>query len=523
MHLRQGLSVSSVRSALRRVIGGTQVLAFLPALALGAYWLAGEAALAVVALVVPLLFLFSGGFDRISGEAEGRRDAVTGLLLVASLQQRLDAALADGRRRGLKTACILVRVEDFDAFAARRGAAAGEQALDHVARHLRSALRAGDHLAWLGGPQGGGGGEADFGIALNPVVNFDLEAAIQISARLQAAAEEPMSLDGAAVDLSVGTGLCLSSRSPSNSGRGMIEGARIALDEALRCGPSAIRVYSDQMHRSRDSHLVLQDQALQALENGQIVPWFQPQVSTDTGKVTGFEALARWLHPERGVVPPAQFLPIIDRAGQMERLGEVILYGALKAVTAWDAAGLDVPCVAVNFTGEELRNPKLADKIRWVLDRFDLKPGRLTIEVLETVVVGAPDDTATHNIVRLAEMGCRVDLDDFGTGNASIAAIRRFAIERIKIDRSFVTHVDDDPEQQRMVSAILTMAERLGLETLAEGVETAGEHAMLAQLGCRHVQGFGIARPMPFEQTIDWIRSYEAKLAPPPDIGRRSG
>ena len=120
-------------------------------------------------------------------------------------------------------------------------------------------------------------------------------------------------------------------------------------------------------------------------------------------------------------------------------------------------------------------------------------------------------------------MGCRIDLDDFGTGHASISAIRRFAIERIKIDRSFVSHVDADPEQQRMVSAILTMADRLGLETLAEGVETAGEHAMLAQLGCRHVQGFGIARPMPYDQTIDWVRRHEARLAEPPKIGRKSG
>ncbi|MEZ5716874.1 MAG: phosphodiesterase [Paracoccaceae bacterium] len=526
MRFRHALSVTAARRGLRRLIGGTQVLALLPALALGAYWAAGEAALAVVALGVPLLFLFTGGFDQVSGRDRGALDIATGLPLAASLEDRLDAALLSGRRSGLKTACLLIRVENFDSFTAHRGTAAGDRVLERIAQRLRGALREGDHLAWLGsaGPAvTTDQGSATFGVVLRPVINFDLEAAIQIAVRLQATAEEPVALDGAAVYLSAGVGLCLSTRSPGKTGHSMIRGAGIALDEALLGGPSAIRVYSDEMHSRRDSQAALNEDALRALENGQIVPWFQPQVSTDTGRVTGFEALARWVHPERGVVPPAQFLPILDRAGQMERLGEVILYGALKAVTAWDAAGLDVPCVAVNFTGDELRNPKLAEKIRWDLDRFDLKPGRLTVEVLETVVVGAPDDTATRNIHRLAEMGCRIDLDDFGTGHASIAALRRFAIERIKIDRSFVTHVDDDAEQQRMVSAILTMAERLGLETLAEGVETAGEHAMLAQLGCRHVQGFGIARPMPFEQTMDWIRSYEAKLAAPPVIGRRSG
>lgn len=530
MSLRNVLSVTAARSGLRHLIGGTQVLALLPALALGAYWAAGEGALAIVALGVPLLFLFTGGFDQISGRDRGTLDIATGLPLVASLEDRLDAAVSAGRRSGSKTACVLIRIESFEGFAARRGSVASDQVLERIAERLRGSLREGDHLAWLGSHGSDGPGDspgdrpcATFGVALRPIANFDLEAAIQIAVRLQATAEEPVALDGAAVYLSAGIGLCLSTRSPGRTGRSMIRGAGIALDEALLSGPSAIRVYSDEMRDRRDSQAALNEDALQALENGQIVAWFQPQVSTDTGRVTGFEALARWVHPERGVVPPAQFLPILERDGQLERLGEVILYGALKAVTAWDAAGLDVPCVAVNFTGDELRNPKLADKIRWDLDRFDLTPQRLTVEVLETVVVGAPDDTATRNIHRLAEMGCRIDLDDFGTGNASIAALRRFAIERIKIDRSFVTHVDDDGEQQRMVSAILTMAERLGLETLAEGVETAGEHAILAQLGCRHVQGFGIARPMPFEQTLDWIRNYEAKLAAPPAIGRRSG
>ena len=142
------------------------------------------------------------------------------------------------------------------------------------------------------------------------------------------------------------------------------------------------------------------------------------------------------------------------------------------------------------------------------------------MEILETVVATSPDDVVARNIAGLARLGCGIDLDDFGTGYSSISAIRRFAVQRLKIDRSFVMKVDRDGEQQRMVSAILVMAERLGLDTLAEGVETAGEHAMLAQLGCGHVQGFGIARPMPADQTADWIRAHEATISAPPRIGR---
>lgn len=169
-----------------------------------------------------------------------------------------------------------------------------------------------------------------------------------------------------------------------------------------------------------------------------------------------------------------------------------------------------------------MRNPALVDKIRWELDRFDLEPGRLAVEILETVMTDAPDDMISKNITGLANLGCCIDLDDYGTGHASIASLRRFAVSRIKIDRSFVMRADQDPEQQRFIGAILDMAERLEVETLAEGVETVGEHALLAQLGCDHVQGFGIGRPMPFDQTLDWIAAHTVKLQGVPTIGRKA-
>jgi EAL domain-containing protein (putative c-di-GMP-specific phosphodiesterase class I) len=188
----------------------------------------------------------------------------------------------------------------------------------------------------------------------------------------------------------------------------------------------------------------------------------------------------------------------------------------------WDKAGLHVPNVGVNFSSAELRNPRLAEKLKWELDRFDLTPDRLCVEILETVIAETDNDVIVHNISALAKLGCGIDLDDFGTGHASITNIRRFAVRRIKIDRSFVTKVDEDREQQKLVSGILSLAERMGLETLAEGVETKGEHAMLAQLGCGHVQGFLFGRPMPFDATQSWILEQHAHRSALPMIGSRT-
>ncbi len=181
-----------------------------------------------------------------------------------------------------------------------------------------------------------------------------------------------------------------------------------------------------------------------------------------------------------------------------------------------------MPTVAVNFSAAELRNPRLTDKLKWEIDRFGLSPERLSVEILETVVADTDNDVVVSNIAQLARLGCGIDLDDFGTGHASITNIRRFSVRRIKIDRSFVTKVDEDREQQKIVSAVLSLAERLGIDTLAEGVETAGEHAMLSQLGCGHVQGFVVGRPMPFADTSAWIATHRAKVPITPRLSHRA-
>jgi len=514
MSQRAGQRIAQLRQKLRYTLSGPQLLAFLPAMALGAFWIGGEMSLLIMSLGLPMLFALVGGFDPDRSVSLGRsHDSVTGLALRDSLELALENSMTASIGTARSTACFMLELDDFSVILDRYGQAAADEMLHRTSDRLRDVLRDGDLVCRLG--------DSRFGVALAPVPHLDLEVSIQMAARLQTAIEEPISLDATTIYVSCSIGFCLASRAPHATGAALFSAASVALAEASRHSPSAIRSYTDEMKRSETTRHVFMDEVAMALENGQIQPWFQPQISTDTGLVTGFEALARWQHPKRGMISPAEFLPALEQSGQLERLGEVMLFHALTAVRAWDAAGLAVPHVGVNFAGDELRNPKLVDKIRWDLDRFNLPPERLSVEVLETVVASSPEDMISRNINGLAKMGCRIDLDDFGTGHASISSIRRFAVERIKIDRSFVMKVDRDPDQQRMVAAILTMAERLGLDTLAEGVETVGEHAMLSQLGCGHVQGFGIARPMPFDKTIEWIIQHNAKLDDTPKVWNR--
>lgn len=489
------------------LLSGPPGLTFLPALCLAGFWLGGEVALMAIAALTPILFFLSG---RIELPSRVPRAAVTGVFQRNVFEDLVDEVFHKAAETGRHSATFVIAIDDFDQIVTRYGQTAADTIANSTGERLVAAMRGGDHVGSLG--------DARFAICMAPVRQLDLETCIQMAGRLQTVIEEPISVDGLSVYVTAPIGFCQYARAPGRESSDWLEGAFVALSEAQVRGPSAIRAFSEQMRRDTKTRAALRDEVGQALDSGQIQPWFQPQISSDTGEITGFEALARWSHPVRGMISPAEFLPAIEKSGLLERLAEVMMYHSFAALKAWDGAGVKVPQVGVNFAGPELSNPRLLDKIRWELDRFDLTPDRLAVEVLETVVASAPDDMITRNINALGDFGCRIDLDDFGTGHASIASIRRFSVSRIKIDRSFVIKADRDPDQQQMIGAILTMAERLGVETLAEGVETVGEHVLLAQLGCDHVQGYGIARPMPFEKTLDWIDQHTAKLKNVPQI-----
>ena len=481
-----------------------QIAATVPVAGLLVYWMAGEAGLLALAAAIPLGVLALGLLPH-PRLPEAMSDQVTA---------RLDTVLSGISTTGGATGCFVIQFDDPAVLCDRLGRTRQSELLAASIARLRGALRPGDMLYTLE--------DGSLAVTLAQTPRLDLEIMVRIAARLHLVVQQPMTLAQGPMQVTCSVGFCHSKQLARPTGRALLDAAQVAGDEAARFRPGAIRGYSADLARARADRDALRAGFASAVERGEMRAWFQPQLSTDSGEVSGIEARARWHHPDRGCLAPGVFLPAIEGTDLMELLGQTMLTQSLAALAEFDRKGLRVPTVAVNFSPRELQDPQLPERLRWTLDRFQLAPSRLTVEVLESVVAGDGDAVIASNIGRIAAMGCGVDLDDFGTGNASITAIRRFALNRLKIDRSFVHEVDQNREQQKLVTAILSLAERLGLETLAEGVETQAEHALLAQLGCGHVQGYAIAKPMPVEDLVPWLAAHRERRAQALRIGLKA-
>src|SRR6056297_1639959 len=308
-----------------------RMLAFAPALALGAFWFGGDQALALAALGLPVMMLAGGAIG--VGHRSARRgvDSATGLPVLDRLAPEATEILRICAGTGRASALFLVQLEELDRVLARHGQAAADLMAERIAQRFLANLRNEDRVYAIG--------NARFAICLAPEPHFSLESAIQLAARLQSSAEEPVSFENQTLFSSASIGLCLSARSPEPSGEAFLRAAETALAAAVESGPSAIRAYTREVASRARLREQLAAEAQTAFASGAIAPFFQPQVSNDTGEVTGFEALARWQHPEKGLLSPAEFLPALAASGQMQQLGEAMLGGALAALKTWDAKG----------------------------------------------------------------------------------------------------------------------------------------------------------------------------------------
>ncbi|MFD2172731.1 EAL domain-containing protein [Rhodobacter lacus] len=488
-----------------------EMVAFLPAAGLASLWfgLEGFTLVGITALIVAWMsrpMLTPGAEDAQAPPPMPQR-----LEAEAMLDETIHEALDAGRG----TACMIVGLDDAEALRRQMSRPEFDAFLDAFSERIRGVLRNSDRIALLERER--------FAIILTPTQRPDLESMIQLSARLQAACDVPFSISARSINTTSHVGFCLLSRAPEYTGKAILAAAEAAADEARRNGPGAIRAFTPEIRQAAQAQNALSAAIGPALEEGRIVAYFQPQICTDTGTVSGMQATPRWLDRERGVLGEEEIWPAIEAAGLQMRLHEVMLFQCFNALRDWEHLPLAPGPVSLPLGMAQVADPRLFDKLKWEFDRFDIAPERIRLVLDHDVTAKLDDEVIGRNVSQCAKLGCRIELAGFGNGPVSVAALRRTGAERIRVHRSFVTNVERDPEQQRLVAAIVSFAEGLGLQTVADGVATIGGHAMLAQLGCNHVQGKAISQPLPLEESGAWLARHEARLSRVPRKDGRRG
>ena len=454
------------------------------------------AGLSLSAILLGATALSVRGHRRLEGAlartaAVARTDTLTELPNRRHFYEELGAALEQGRRDGLDNALLLIDLDRFKAANDAHGHPAGDELLRLVAARLRHVLRDEARIARLGGD------EFAFVLCCDPAGPDKPKADPKMVAdRVVQALCQPFSLtSGAIIQIGASIGIGLTTAG-DNTVDELMHRADIALYRAKADGRGCSRVFEPGMDVSVRARALLEGELRQAIADDAIVPHFQPLVDIGTGQLIGVEMLARWPHPTHGMVPPDQFIPIAEDLGLIGTLTEQLLRRACRAAMAWPSE-ISLAC---NVSPVQLRDRNLPAMIQGVLTETGFPASRIEIEVTESALVGDLD-LARGLLDQLRTLGVRLALDDFGTGYSSLRHLQTLPFDKIKIDRSFVTAMTEDPESAKIVSAVLGLGRSLGLSTVAEGIESETTAAFLRDLGCDIGQGWLFGRPISAELT----------------------
>jgi diguanylate cyclase (GGDEF)-like protein len=439
-------------------------------------------------------------------QEQALRDPLTGLASWTLLQDRLRRALDRAAPNGGTTAVLAIDVDRFHRINHSFGHDTGDQVLLEVGRRIQVTLRGHDTVARPCTVACRGGDE--FFVLCEDVKGQP--AAATIAARLADTISAPMDVGGRPIAITASVGIALQ-RLVSDP-KALIVDAEVAMHEAKSQGPGHQACFAEEMGAAvRD--LSQTEAALhQALEEGQLRLAYQPKLSLPTGQIAGVEALLRWEHPERGTVPPAEFIPLAERSGLIVPIGAWALEEACRQATSWEASFPNRPPlqVSVNVSARQF-DADVVGVVARALDRARLGPGLLCLEVTESTVM-RDVELAVATIGDLKALGVTVSIDDFGTGYSSLAYLRRLPLDEIKVDKSFVDGLGHDPEDTAIVAAVVAMAHALDLVVVAEGVETEEQMQALRTLGCEYVQGYYLGCPQPPE-ALDALLVTEAEAS----------
>ncbi|QZD94433.1 putative bifunctional diguanylate cyclase/phosphodiesterase [Qipengyuania gelatinilytica] len=411
-------------------------------------------------------------------------DNLTGLANRYLFNERLRGLAGETRSNGASIALFYLDLDDFKAVNDSRGHLVGDRLLREVGTRLEQEIRSEDLVARLGGDE--------FAVLIETRAGDGL--LIERAHRFLSVIRAPYEIDGQSyrISTSVGVARCIDGDCDADE---LMRRADLALYAAKEKGRDHLALFEPELDRKARERRDIENDLRDALARGQMRLHFQPIIDLDTGTTTGVEALMRWYHPQRGIISPLDFLPVAEETGMITALGEWAIREALAEASKVEGEFR----LAINLSPTQVKNPNLVATVAQAIHKHDFAPERVELEITEHVLLDQTD-ASRSTLMRLRELGVRIALDDFGTGYSSLGYLRSFPFDRIKIDRAFVENVIDDLHSKAIISSITRLADALGMQTTAEGIENREQLDILRKLGVEEAQGFLVGKPMPLEE-----------------------
>lgn len=433
-------------------------------------------------------------------------DALTSLpnrkLLMARIQKSLQRKQKDAK---YGFAVLFIDLDRFKIINDSMGHQAGDELLLRITKRLQNIVRPMDMLARLGGDE--------FIILLENVK--DQEQVTTISGRVLAKLQEPIRVENQEIYTSASIGVALAS-AEYDSPDDMVRDADLAMYRAKVKGKGRTEIFDTKMHAGAVSLLQTEIDLRSGIERKEFILHYQPIVSLDSDEIIGFESLVRWKHPTKGMIPPNDFIPIAEETGLILPLGKWVLWESCRQMQEWQSLypWAENMIISVNLSARQLEKLDLIEEVAEALEATQFNPNNLKLEITESVIMGNAEQ-AEVTVKKLCEMGVRVSIDDFGTGYSSLSYLHRFPIDTLKVDRSFINRIGCEKENAEIVQTIVTLACNLGMEVVAEGVETKEQLDFLKQVHCRYGQGYFYSRPLSNDMATEMIQNLEGKFEMP--------
>jgi diguanylate cyclase (GGDEF)-like protein len=433
-------------------------------------------------------------------------DALTQLPNRVLLADRIEQAVQACKRNSTVCAVLFIDLDRFKTVNDSLGHFVGDELLRAVAERLRSAVREEDTVARLGGDE--------FVILLRGVAHAD--DAVQVAKKIIEVVSQPVRSHGHEMHVTCSVGVSLYPHH-GESAEALITSADVAMYHVKKARRNDFELFTAEMKLFFPRRLALENELRKALERKQFVLHYQPQVDVMSGELTGVEALLRWHHPEKGMVMPSEFIPLAEETGLIVPLGRWVLHEACSQNKAWQRQGLRAPRVAVNISGVQFQQKDLVDSIAQALRVSGLDPRCLELEITESVIMHNASE-AIVMLEKLGQMGVDISIDDFGTGYSSLSYLKRFSIDKLKIDQAFIRNVSSDQDDAAIVKAIIALAHSLRLRVVAEGVEHAEQLQFLRSLGNDEYQGYFHSRPLPAAELERYLQTADRPVGNPGEL-----